>query len=228
MGDACLNESVASPGLKTAPGESVSIRKPPRVFSYKLALLATDMAAALGAAVIGTWIVGHGAIDGMDALQQIFFTALCLTPIAFFHNFHLYSYHLIYFPRRHLMQLAKACGLGLFSILIMTLTFKWPEFMPADLFVPCVAAFALAVLLINRFLINRFMEDRIAVLLKALGLALFVVGLIGILEPPEEAVMPQHLHEAFLGCLLAVFALAVVRCLVVHLLFNVVLLPAQA
>ena len=223
MGDACLNESVASPGLKTVPGESVHIRKRPRVFSYKLALLATDMAAALGAAAIGTWIVGQGAIDGMDVLQQTFFMALCLTPIAFFHNFHLYSYHLIYFPRRHLMQLAKACGLGLFSIVIMTLTYKWPEFMSPDLFIPCVVAFSLAVLLINRFLINRFMEDKIVVLLKALGLALFVVGLIGILEPPEEAVIPQHLHEALFGCLLAVFTLAVVRCLVVHLLFNIVL-----
>ena len=223
MGDACLNESVASPGLKTASDESVPIRKRPRVFSYKLALLATDMAAALGAAAIGTWIVGQGAIDGMDVLQQTFFMVLCLTPVAFFHNFRLYSYHLIYFPRRHLMQLAKACGLGLFSIVIMTLTYKWPEFMPPDLFIPCVVAFSVTILLINRFLINRFMEDKIVVLLKALGLALFVVGLIGILEPPEEAVIPQHLHEALFGCLLAVFTLAVVRCLVVHLLFNIVL-----
>ena len=35
--------------------------------------------------------------------------------------------------------------------------------------------------------------------------------------------IPQHLHEALFGCLLAVFTLAVVRCLVVHLLFNIVL-----
>ena len=164
-----MNESVASPGLKTVPGESVPIRKRPRVFSYKLALLATDMAAALGAAAIGTWIVGQGAIDGMDLLQQTFFMVLCLTPVAFFHNFHLYSYHLIYFPRRHLMQLAKACGLGLFSIVIMTLTYKWPEFMSPDLFIPCVVAFSVTVLLINRFLINRFMQDKIVVLLKALA-----------------------------------------------------------
>jgi exopolysaccharide biosynthesis polyprenyl glycosylphosphotransferase len=223
MGDAYLNEGVASPVLKTAIEESVHSRKRPRVFSYKLALLATDMAAALGAAVIGRWIVGQGAIDGMDALQQTFFMALCLTPIAFFHNFHLYSYHLIYFPRRHLTQLAKACGLGLFTIGIMILTYKWPEFMSPDLFIPCVVAFSLVVLLINRFLINRFMEDKIVVLLKALGVALFVVGLIGILEPPDEAVIPQHLYDVIFGCLLAVFALTLVRCLVVHLLFNVVL-----
>lgn len=218
-----MNESVASPGLKTAIGESVLSQKRPRVFSYKLALLTTDMAAALGAAVIGIWFVGEGGIAGMAALQQTFFMALCLAPIAFFPNFHLYSYHLIYSPRRHLMQLAKACGLGLFTIAIMTLTFKWPEFMSPDLFIPCVLAFSLAVLLVNRLLINRFMEDKIVVLLKALGLALFVVGLIGILEPPDESVMPQHVHEVLFGSLLAVFALAVVRCVVVHLLFNVFL-----
>ena len=218
-----MNESVAGPGLKASSGESVHSQKLPRVFSYKLALFTTDMAAVLGAAIIGIWIVGEGAIGGLGALQQTFFMALCLTPIAFFHNFHLYSYHLIYFPRRHLMQLAKACGLGLSTIAIMTLTFNWPEFMSPDLFIPCVAAFSLTVLLINRLLINRFMEDKIVVLLKALGLALFVVGLIGILEPSDKAVIPQHFHEALFGCLLAVFALAVVRCLVVHVLFNVVL-----
>jgi exopolysaccharide biosynthesis polyprenyl glycosylphosphotransferase len=223
MGDAYLDESVASLGLKPVPGESVHSRKRPRVFSYKLALLTTDMAAGLCAAVIGTWILGQGTIDGMDALQQTFFMALCLTPVAFFHNFHLYRYHLIYLPSRHLMQLAKACSLGLFSIAIMTLTFRWPELMPPELFVPCVVAFSLAVLLINRFLINRFLEDKIVVLLKALGVALFVVGLIMVLEPPCEAVILQNLHEALFGCLLAVFTLAVVRCLVVHLLFNVVL-----
>ncbi|HSO61402.1 MAG TPA: sugar transferase [Desulfobacterales bacterium] len=218
-----MSESVASPGLKTVPGGSVNSRKRPRVFSYKLALLTTDMAAGLGAAVIGTWILGQGAIEGMDALQQAVFMALCLTPVAFFHNFHLYSYHLIYFPRRHLMQLAKACGLGLFSLAIMTLTFKWPEYVSPDLFIPSVVAFSLAVLLINRFLVNRFLEDKIVVMLKALGLALFVVGLIMFLEPPGEAVIPQHLHKALFGCLLAAFTLAVVRCLMVHLLFNVVL-----
>ena len=45
--------------------------------------------------------------------------------------------------------------------------------MSPDLFIPCVVAFSVTVLLINRFLINRFMQDKIVVLLKALGGAPF-------------------------------------------------------
>ena len=218
-----MNESVASPSLKTAPVERVHSRKLPRVFSYKLALFTTDMAAALCAAAIGSWVIRHGAITEMSALQLAFFITLCLIPIAFFHGFHLYSYHLIYSPRCHLMQIAKACSLGLLSIVMMILTFKWPEFLSPDLFIPCVIVFSLAVLLINHFLNKRFMEDKIIVLLKALGLALYVVGLISTLGPHDEAMILERLHEVLFGCLLAVFALAGVRCLVVHLLFNVVM-----
>ena len=91
MGDVCLNESAAGSGLKTAPTESAFIRKRLRVFSYKLALFATDIAAALSAAVMSAWIVDQGAIARLGAFQQAFFMALCLTPIFFFSNFHLYN-----------------------------------------------------------------------------------------------------------------------------------------
>jgi len=59
------------------------------------------------------------------------------------------------------------------------------------------------------------------VLLKAIGLAICAVGLIGILEPPDEAVISQHPYEVFFGFLFAVLAIASIRCLVVHQLFNV-------
>ena len=223
MEDACLDESLANPGQKTALAENIPIQERPRVFSYKLGLCLTDMAAASGAATIGSWIIGLGAITGLGELQQVFFMALCLMPLAYFHNFHLYSYHLIYSPRRHLIQLAKACGLGLFTIGVMALTFKWPDSTTQNLFIPCLVLFSLAVLLINRFLNNRFMEDKIIVLLKAIGMALFMVGLMGILEPFDKTTVSQRINEAFFGCLLAVCALAMARCLVVHRLFNVVL-----
>jgi exopolysaccharide biosynthesis polyprenyl glycosylphosphotransferase len=221
MGDVCLNESAAGSGLRTAPSENAHMRKRPRVFSYKLALFTTDIAAAFGAAVIGAWIVDQGAIARLGAFQQAFFLALCLTPIFFFSNFHLYNYHQIYFPRRHLMQLAKACGLGLFTVVIMIFTYEWPEFFSSGIFIPSLAVFSSAVLLVNRLMISRFLEEKIIVLLKAIGLALCAVGLIGILKPPGEAVIPQNLYEVFFGFLFAVLAIASIRCLVVHQLFNV-------
>lgn len=223
MGDACLNTSIAGPGLKTAAGESGHGRKRTRVFSYKIALLTTDLAVALSAVAIGAWIFGQGSIGPLDPIQKVFFLTLCLTPIAYFTNFHLYSYHLIYFPRHHLLQLAKACCLGLFTVGMMSAMYAWPKFTSLDLFTPAVVIASLAVLLFNRLLINNLFEDEIILLLKALGLALFVVGLVGIFKPFDETMMPQHLDKALSGCLLAILALAAARSLVVHLLFNIVL-----
>jgi undecaprenyl-phosphate galactose phosphotransferase len=91
------------------------------------------------------------------------------------------------------------------------------------MFISCLILFSLAVLLINRLLKNRFLEDKIIVLLKALGIALSMVGMLWILGPFSDAILPPFLNEALFGCLLSIFFLTITRCFVVHHLFNVVL-----
>jgi len=93
---------------------------------------------------------------------------------------------LIFSPKYHLANLAKAAGLGLFAIGAIGLTYRWHEFMSPDLFLPAVIGFSAAVLFANHILSKPYREESITVLLKALGLAFFAVGILGITGPFDQ------------------------------------------
>ena len=218
MGDVCLDYGAVGTSLAKANHENAQSRKGPRVFSYKLALLAVDLAAV----AVGLWVVGPREYTGLQGLQELIFFSFYLIPLAFFPNFRLYSYHLIFSPKYHLANLAKASGLGLFTIGAIGLTYRWHEFMSPDLFLPAVIGFSAAVLLANHILSKPYREESITVLLKALGLAFFAVGILGITGPFDQPIIMLRFSELLIGVLTTVLVLALIRCIMVHLVFNVV------
>lgn len=223
MGEVFLNTGASRADLERAYCDPAHSLKKGRVLSYKFALLATDLTAVLAAAALGLWIGGESISFGPDGIQKAVFVSLCLMPLAFFENARLYSYHLIYTPKYHLANLAKACGLGLLNIGSIGLTSHWSELMPSNLFIPAVIGLSLVVLGFNRFLTNRFLEEKALVLLKVMGLALFTVGLVGLFGPIEESIIMLHFRELFLGVLAAVVLLILARGLMVHVVFNILL-----
>jgi undecaprenyl-phosphate galactose phosphotransferase len=217
MGDVCLDYGAVGTSLAKANHENAQSRKGPRVFSYKLALLAVDLAAV----AVGLWVVGPREYTGLQGLQELIFFSFYLMPLAFFPNFRLYSYHLIFSPKYHLANLAKAAGLGLFAIGAIGLTYRWHEFMSPDLFLPAVIGFSAAVLFANHILSKPYREESITVLLKALGLAFFAVGILGITGPFDQPIIMLRFSELLIGVLTTVLVLALIRCIMVHLVFNV-------
>jgi undecaprenyl-phosphate galactose phosphotransferase len=129
---------------------------------------------------------------------------------------------LIFSSKYHLANLAKASGLGLFTIGAVGLTYRWHEFTSPDLFLPAVIGFSAAVLLANHFLSKPYREESITVLLKSLGLAFLAVGLIGITGPFDQPIIMLYVSELLIGVLTTVLVLALIRCIMVHLVFNVV------
>jgi undecaprenyl-phosphate galactose phosphotransferase len=221
MGDVCLDSGAAVASLAQAASENNKSLRGPRVFSYKLALVAVDLSAALGVAAVGLWAERLGAYAGLQGLQRYIFLSFYLIPLAFFPNFRLYSYHLIFSPRYHLVNLCKAGGLGLFAIGAIGLTYRWNQFLPPDLFLPAVVGFSLAVLLANNLLSKPYREESIIVLLKALGLAFLAVGLLGLQGPIDPPTIMRHFRELLVGVLTTVLVLALIRCIMVHWVFNV-------
>jgi exopolysaccharide biosynthesis polyprenyl glycosylphosphotransferase len=198
-------------------------RKGPRVFSYKLALVAIDLAAVVGTAAACFWPERQGLYAGLQGAQYIVFLCLYLIPLTFFPDFRLFSYHLIFSPRYHLANLLKAGALGLFSIAAIGLICRWQEFMAPDLFLPTVIGFSLAVLLVNHILGKPYREQSITVLLKALGLALCAAGLLGLTGFLDLPIIGLHFRELIIGVLLAGTALVLTRWVMVHLVFNIYL-----
>jgi len=221
MGDVCLDSSPVGASLPRTNRDNAKRCRGPRVLSYKLALVAIDLAAALGTAAVGLWTERQGAYADLHGLQEIIFLSFYLIPLAFFPNFRLYSYHLIFSPKYHLPNLAKAGALGLFAIGAIGLTYRWQEFMSPDLFLPVAIGFTLAVLMANHILSKPYREQSITVLLKALGLAFFAVGLLGIVGPLDQPILTLHFDELIIGVLMAGVVLTLTRWVMVHLVFNI-------
>jgi len=223
MEGACLNNSAVGVNPTKLVRENSESRKEPRVFSYKAALVAVDLTVVLGTAAIGLWHARQEGFASLDVFQSVIFLTFYVVPLAFFPNFRLYSYHLIFSLKFHLANLVKAGALGIFAIGAIGLTYRWQEFMAPDLFLPTVIAFTLAVLLANHFLSRPYREQSITVLLKALGMSFCFVGLLEITGPFDQPIITRYLGELITGVLMAGLALVLTRLIMVHLVFNVYL-----
>jgi undecaprenyl-phosphate galactose phosphotransferase len=221
MGDLCLDKEAVGASLAKTARENGRSRKGPRVFSYKMALVAIDLASVLGTAAVGLWTESQGAYTGLQGFEKIIFFGCYLIPLAFFPNFRLYNYHLIYSLRYHLSNLVKAGALGLFAIGSLGSICRWPELMPPELLVPMVIGFSLAVLGVDHILSKPYREESLIVLLKALGVAFFAVGLLGIAGSLDQPIIMLHFGEVITGVLTAGLVLVLTRCVMVHLVFNI-------
>jgi exopolysaccharide biosynthesis polyprenyl glycosylphosphotransferase len=184
------------------------------LFSYKPALVVHDVLVAFTAAVVGAGSVGP-FFAGLDPFQKSLLLGLCMTPVAFFATFHLYSYHLIFSRRTHVIGMVKASSLSLVTFGAVMLSATWTSFMPPTLFALAVMGTALLLLVIDRLI-----GDRLVALLKAFGLACMGVGLAGLAGLLDEAMIRGHLLETAAGFAAVTLALGISRYGMVHLVFN--------
>ena len=223
MEDFCLNTGAVGTNMTRTGLENLKSRKGPWVFSYKFALVAIDLAATIGTLAVGLWAQRQVGSALLPEIQKGGFLIFYLIPLAFFADFRLYSYHLIFSPRYHLSNLVKAGALGFFALLAIAVTSRWQEILAPDLFFPAVIGFSLTVLLANHVLGKPYREQSITVLLKALGLAFCTVGLIEITGILDLPLMMGHLGEIVFGFFWAGLVLVMTRCVMVHLVFNIYL-----
>jgi exopolysaccharide biosynthesis polyprenyl glycosylphosphotransferase len=189
--------------------------KTPGVIPYQPMLALHDVLVATCAGIVGVWLSADAFFPGAGLLQQTLLLGLCMIPIAYFSSFRLYSYHLIYAPRYHLLNMCKAFVLSLLTLGIVLAAYGAPVTIPQDWFLPAVA-----VLVIGALLAGRFLWDQFITLLKPIGLACIIVGLVGLIGPPDEPFILNYVSEIFTAVLLAMVLLLALRSAVVHLVFN--------
>jgi exopolysaccharide biosynthesis polyprenyl glycosylphosphotransferase len=189
--------------------------KKPRVIPYQPMLALHDVLVAACASIVGAWLSADVFFPGADLLQQALLLGLSMIPIAYFSSFRLYSYHLIYAPRYHLLNMCKAFVLSLLTLGIVLAMYSAPVTIPQSWFLPVVA-----MLVIGALLAGRFLWDQLISLLKAVGLACIIIGLAGLVGLPDEPFILNYGGEILSAVSLATVLLLVLRLAMVHLVFN--------
>jgi len=185
------------------------------VIPYQPMLALHDVLVTICAAIVGAGLSAGAFFPGAGLLQQTLLLSLCMMPIAYFNSFRLYSYHLIYAPRYHLLNMCKAFVLSLLTLGIVLATYAAPVTIPQGWFLPSVA-----VLVVGALLAGRFLWDQLVTLLKPAGLACIIIGLGGLIGPRDDPFILNHWNEILAAVLLAMVLLLGLRSAVVHLVFN--------
>ena len=99
------------------------------VSPYKIALVVLDFFLMAAGFIIIESLSGRGLNPGDDLRRVCSIVIIAVILISFFSEYRLYNYHLIFSKRKHLHELIKALCLGVLSLGITVLIFRWPEFL---------------------------------------------------------------------------------------------------
>jgi len=185
-------------------------------FNYKMLLFGVDVLMAFTAYAIGARIGGFTYnLNGLW-MNAVGLTIFSLITISFLFTFELYSYHRIFSPKLHLAQLAKAFVSGLLTILLIVVLYEWPQVLDNMFFVPLLFLFAVALLVLSRFL-----TDQLLNILRVLGLSFFATGIFSLMDAenvPAIITNGMTVPVGFLVCAALVIAL---RMFLVHVVFSI-------
>ena len=186
-----------------------------RVSPYKVGLFVDDLIAALFAFGFAAWIAGLSTSVGVNLIHWLSFAVFPLIAISFFQTYNLYNYHLIFFSKNHLINLAKAFGWSLLTLSIIAFLIAYPDSLEGTAVILLIFLGAIGILLVSRFL-----GDKLLHVLKSVGLSFLAIGILGLLNADENPIFIEHWFAIPIGFLLAVAIVLVSRTLLVHVVFN--------
>ena len=187
-----------------------------RFFSYKFGLAIHDLIIVLLAFGLGGLITDFSFYMEGDFSQAIILCILSLVVISFFPTFDLYSYHLIFLKKKHMANIGKSLGWGLFTLGIITAIFMWVQLVSDYYLVAIIFPIAIGMMLLSRFFWNQLLN-----IIKSIGFSFLIVGMIGLVIPDENLIYMTNWWSISVGFLLSVIILTVTRYFVVHVVYNI-------
>ncbi len=190
---------------------------PGNVVSLKLMLCGLDFILASLAFIFSAAAFGYFSKEHLTLNHWVPVLLFSLLTIIFFPPQQLYSRHLIFSRRKHVVHLLKA----------FALSFICCSFVIAAYVLPAVAKhyslFSLILVFSILFITSRFMrfEGRVAFyLFKVFGISMLAMGILGILYDGQTPDILRQPVMVFFGACLAMAFLFAARLGVVHLFFN--------
>jgi FlaA1/EpsC-like NDP-sugar epimerase len=184
-------------------GEAFTRRIGRKIISpYQLLLFISDLLTVNFAFLCGLMITGYAAFLWESTLRNTNAAILCLTVIAFFPAYHLYSYHHLFLRGQHFVNLCKSFFWGFLALGLVVGIYSYPEFLKGSrgIYVVIVGAFALLIL-------SRFYRDYLIYVLSAVGVAFMAVGALGLINAGEKPLLLSQ-WPSLLVCGLLAFGFA--------------------
>jgi undecaprenyl-phosphate galactose phosphotransferase len=202
--------------LQTDSGHPVSARSAVKtILSYKFALFFHDILVMTVVALLCCHY-GPGEFKGTTGLlTAVILFSLLASTLFFFSTYRMYSHHLIYSLRFHLLALAQAISYtGLAALVAFFLT-HMPVLLADTFLIPVVF-----VLTIGIVALHRYKWEQIITLLYPIGFALLMLGLMGIVGKMIESPIGVNWILVAMVVVLCFFAMVVSRLVLVHFVFN--------
>ena len=188
------------------------------ISSFKSALLINDVGAAIAGFGAGLWLAGWDT-PVMGSLRQTFaFFILSLTAVAFFKSYHLYSRHLIFSRKKHLVNLFKAFCFGLLTLGMIFCLFSWSHLWRDNFYAFAAGLFLAA---IGFLFLGRFFGSHLMDLLMSIGMAHLLVGINGLILTGDIPITATNWQVILICFLLAAIFILISRGFLVHVVFHI-------
>ena len=158
------------------------------------------------------------SIDKYHFYHDVFSVIILAVPaMAFFPIYRLYSYHIIFREKVHMIHLFKSFVWGLLSLSLIYFLYDYPLLLSNYNLYKGAGILAAAFLFV---ILGRFLGDYLAHLVMALGIAFVTVGGIGLIQGKNLPVFMGDIPFIGKAILVSMMLLAAGRYIVVHIIFN--------
>ena len=184
---------------------------------FEPVLVVSDLLFAMAAFVTGLWLSDYQGYVWDDPEGTVGLIILGLITVSFFPTYRLYSYHVFFSKKEHIKNLARSFFWSALTLGIVLLLFNSSELLERNYysFLLILAISTLAVIVLSRFFganLNDF--------LLSFGLAVFFVGVIGLVYTSGVPLFMTRVNLVASCFMLAVFIVFCERFLLVHIIFN--------
>ncbi len=185
---------------------------------YQMGLFLGDLAVLGLAFYLGGRLTGAAALDQGQSAQLVLMILAAIVMVAFFPNYRLYSYHLIFSSGKHMASLAKAFCWSVLVFGLITFLYTWPViFREHTLITGVIILFLAGGLLV----LSRFVWDHMLNIVKAMGVGFIIVGVAGMILGNEIPALITDPRTILVSVPLAISLLCGYRYFLVHVVYNV-------
>ncbi len=184
---------------------------------YNSILMSCDISVCLSTFILGVWFAGWNVFHFGDWRIVVGLIILSLATVSFFLTYHLYSYHVLFSRKEHLLNLAKSFALSFLTFCLIVFLFNSSTLITNYYFTfnILLLAGALVIIFLSKYFGRHFLD-----FFMTFGMAFIFVGVTGLACNNRVPLFMTNPIVVLLCFILAVTCLTFIRLFLVHIVFH--------